>query len=86
MGTMTFTIFTNCYELTNIIMNDSDCDSINKIISVLPTRTSDSMGTLDIKGIDDISQVDIETLNSKYWTIVSHTILNNAKLNQTKLN
>ena len=86
MGTMTFTIFTNCYELTNIIMNDSDCNSINKIISVLPTRTSDSKGTLDIVGIDDISQVDIDTLNSKYWTIISHTVLNNARLGQTKLN
>ena len=86
MGIMTFTIFTNCYELTNIIMNDSDCNSINKIISVLPTRTSDSKGTLDIVGIDDISQVGIDTLNSKYWTIISHTILNNARLGQTKLN
>ena len=71
MEIMTFTIFTNCYELTNIIMNDSDCNSINKIISVLPTRTSDSKGTLDIVGIDDISQVDIATAQSKYWNVVS---------------
>ena len=70
MGTMVFTIFTNCYELTNIIMNNSDCDSINKIISVLPTRTADNIGALDIAGIDDINQVNIEAAQAKYWNII----------------
>jgi surface protein len=88
MGTMTFTIFTNCYELTNIIMNDSDCDSINKIISVLPTRTSDSPGVLNIS-VDNISQVDTATAESKYWNIINeenaYFVLGKSKLGQDKL-
>ena len=79
-------MFNTCSNLTYIEIQSSDYNSVNKIIVELPTRTTDSMGTLDIVGIDDISQVDIATLNSKYWTIVSHTILNNARLGQTKLN
>jgi hypothetical protein len=67
-------------------MNNSDYNSVNKIVAELPTKTTDSMGTLNITGIDDVSQIDINTLNSKYWIIISHTILNNARLGQTKLN
>ena len=50
-------------------MNNSNYNSVNKIIEQLPTRASDSMGTLDIAGIDDINQVDIATARSKYWSI-----------------
>ena len=78
--------YSGCPNLNNIIMNNSDYNSINKIINQLPTRTTDSMGVLDVFDIDDISQIDMTTVNSKYWTIVSHTILNNARLGQTKLN
>lgn len=72
--------------INKIIMNNSDYNSVNKIIAELPTRTSDSISALNIIGVDDISQVDTVTLNSKCWTIISHTILNNARLGQTKLN
>ena len=64
----------NSPNLNNIIINNSDYNSVNKIISQLPTRTSDSMGTLDIAGIDDISQVDITTASSKYWSIIQYKI------------
>jgi surface protein len=50
-------------------MNDSDYNSVNKVITQLPTRTSDSVGTLNIVGIDDISQVDITTAESKFWNV-----------------
>ena len=72
--------------INKIIMNNSNYNSVNKIIAELPIRTSDSINALDIIGVDDISQVDTTTLNSKYWTIISHTVLNNARLGQTKLN
>jgi hypothetical protein len=69
-------------------MQNSDYSSVNKIISVLPTRTTDSMGTLNITGIDDISQVDTATAQSKYWNIESESsyfILGKSKLGQAKL-
>ena len=59
-----------CKSLINISMNNSDYNSVNKTINQLPTRTSDSMGTLNILGIDDISQVDIATAQSKYWDVI----------------
>ena len=79
-------MFADCEKLSTVIMDNSDYNSINKIIEKLPIRLADDPGTLDIAGVDDISQVDITTLNSKYWTVTSHTILNNARLGQTKLN
>ena len=63
-------MFYNCALLSKIIMNNSDYSSVNKIITQLPTRTSDSKGTLNIAGIDNISQVDTTTVQSKYWNIV----------------
>ena len=58
-------MLTGTSMLTHIIMTNSDYNSVNKIIAVLPTRT----GYLDITGVDDISLVDEETLNSKNWTL-----------------
>jgi hypothetical protein len=62
-------MFDNCNKLTLITMNNSEYSSVNKIITQLPTRTTDSMGTLNIAGVDDISQVDTATAQSKYWNI-----------------
>ena len=63
-------MFCDCTLLSNMIMNNSDYNSVNKIISQIPTRTTDSMGTLNIVGVDDVSQVDIAIVESKYWTVV----------------
>ena len=63
-------MFTNCSNLSYINMNNSDYNSVNKIIAQLPTRTADSMGTLNIAGVDDISQVDTTTAESKFWNII----------------
>lgn len=63
-------MFSNCSNLSYINMNNSDYNSVNKIIEQLPTRTSDSMGTLNIEGVDDISQVDTTTAESKFWNII----------------
>ncbi len=71
INTDSFTqLLVNCNSLNNIIMKDSDYNSVNKIIAQLPTRTAESMGALNITGIDDMSQVDIATAQSKYWNVV----------------
>ena len=61
-------MFIDTNVLTKVTMNNSDYNSVNKIISQLPTRTSVA-GLLDIAGVDDISLVDKETLNSKNWAL-----------------
>lgn len=62
--------YNGCSNLNNIIMNNSDFNSVNKIIAQLLTRTNDSMGALNISGIDNISKVNIEIAKSKYWNII----------------
>lgn len=90
MNTVTgyFDMFTGAINLNNIIMNNSDYNSVNKVIEHLPTRTADNPGTLDVTGVDDYSQVDIEAAESKYWNIESESsyfILGKSKLGQAKL-
>ena len=46
-------MFRYCDNLISLTMNNSDYNSVNKIITQLPTRTSDSMGHLYIEGVDD---------------------------------
>jgi surface protein len=67
-------MFYHNFELDTIIMNNSDSDSVNRIISELPTRPSDSTGVLNIAGIDDMSQVDAITAESKYWSIYDNLV------------
>ena len=43
-------------------------NSVNKVIESLEPKTSGA-GCLDITGVDDISLVDEETLNSKNWAL-----------------
>jgi hypothetical protein len=81
-------VFDNTPNLNNIIINNSDHDSVNIIISELPTRTADSMGTLNIAGVVDISQVNIGAAQAKYWNIINETsyfVLGKSKLGQGKL-
>ena len=67
-------MFNSCTNLASISMNNSDYNSVNNIISVLPTRTTDSMGTLNVAGVDDISQVDTTTAQSKFWNVVEESL------------
>lgn len=62
--------FNSCTNLNLVYMKNSNAKSVNNIISLLLTRTTDSPGTIDITGIDDINQVNITTAESKFWDIV----------------
>ncbi len=42
--------------------------TINKIINLLPTRTSSTPGTLTLT---EDNNIDISLLNNKYWNIVN---------------
>ena len=72
-----YNMFINCTNLTSITMNNSDYNSVNKIITQLPTRTSDSMGHLYIEGVDDHKLVNKSEAKLKYWAIM--TIFPNIK-------
>jgi hypothetical protein len=74
-----------CKSLINILMNNSDYDSVNKIIAQLPTRTADNLGILDVTGVDDISKVDVATAEAKHWNIITYFVLGKSKLGQAKL-
>lgn len=70
-GVFSASSYSGCFNLNTISMNNSDSDSVNRIISELPTRTSDSTGVLNIAGIGDMSQVDTITVQTKYWNIIN---------------
>jgi hypothetical protein len=62
-------VLQGCSNLIFIKMNNSNYNSVNKVIAQLPTRTSNSPGTIDITGINNINRVNITTAESKYWII-----------------
>ena len=63
-------------------MNNSNYSSINRIIEVLFVKTEKEPGTLNITGVDDITQVNIELAQVKYWNaLISPTmVISPAKL------
>jgi surface protein len=74
-------ILASCSGLTSVNMKNSNANSVNKIINQLPTRTIDSTGLLSIAGVDNASQVDEATANSKYWLIsLDKTTVNNINI------
>jgi surface protein len=82
-------VFYKTPYLRSISMHNSDHNSVNKIIEQLPTRATDSMGTLNVAGVDDISQVNTADANTKYWNIINeeniYFVLGKSKLGQGKL-
>ena len=62
-------LFLNSINLDEITMNNSDYNSVNKVISQLPTRTEENPGVLDIQRVDNFSLIDLELAKSKYWNI-----------------
>ena len=62
-------MFIDSNKLSKIKMYNSDYNSVNKIIEQLPTRTEDNKGTLDVRGVDNISQINVTTAESKHWNV-----------------
>ena len=83
-------------NINNIIMNNSDYNSVNKIISILPERTEDNQGIIIVRGVDDYSQVNVDVANSKHWKVINkigniisisagNNIVTNKLLNNKKI-
>lgn len=58
------------FVLNKVIMNNSDYTFVNKIITNIESKTSESIGTISITGVDNISKVYTTTANCKYWNII----------------
>ena len=87
---MTNFISKSSNKFEEVIMYNSDYESVNKIIAQLPTRTQSNPGSLYVLGIDDISKTDMATAESKYWNIYNteyraYFILGKSRLGQDKL-
>jgi hypothetical protein len=68
-------------------MNNSDINSINKIISVLPTRTIDSPGVLSVPISTSASNIDLDIAISKFWNIIiTNASIKNIFLGYQKIN
>ena len=68
-GASTTNMFSSCTNLVSVNMDNSNVDSINKVIAQLPTRTSDSYGTM-IVSKTILNSVDTTSANSKYWNVI----------------
>lgn len=65
----TLYLFGKCSSLNEVVMRNSDHNSINKVIEALPTKAQDLYGELDILYASNLSQVDISIAKSKYWNL-----------------
>jgi surface protein len=63
------TVFNGTTKLKTIYLNNSDANTINLIISILLSRSVSDPGVIYIVGVDDISQVNITTAESKNWVV-----------------
>ena len=59
--------FTSCSSLNSLIMKNSNAKSINLIISLLPSKSSGSAGTITVS---DTTGIDTSAATSKNWNIV----------------
>ena len=75
-------MFKSSNKVKTVTMKNSDVASVNKIVDVLLTKTSSDKGTLDITGISDLSQIKVETAESKYWSIKDVRLITTYKFNK----
>lgn len=68
-------MFDGCNSLSKVIIKNSDYTTVNKIISVLPTKTESNPGTLILDGLDNVPELDKTTANSKHWNIIEYKIV-----------
>ena len=65
-------VFNNDTNLTSVIMNECSVNTINSIISILPTRSADSYGTISSTiDKDEVSNIDTTTATSKFWNMLN---------------
>ena len=62
----TSNMFYNCSKLNNVIATNVSTSTLSKLVSVLPTRTSDSYGTIKTK---ETTEKITSSANAKYWNI-----------------
>ena len=75
--TTTSVIFSGSTLLNGIIMTNCSVTSINKLISLLHTRSADAPGTIYTNA--DTTNIDTATALSKYWTIELASIIANYR-------
>ena len=64
--TSMYSMFSSCSSLNNVIANNVSTSTLSKLITALPTRTSDSYGSIRVKNTtDEITS----SANGKYWNI-----------------
>ena len=63
----------NCKELKHVNMKNTDYNAINNFMTLLPTMTENDPGSIDISGVNDFDQVNIELARSKKWKIYAIT-------------
>ena len=67
--------FANCKALNNVVMKNSDYNTVNNIIAVLPTKTVDAPGTLVLDGVEGYDQINLEAAAAKHWGIEHKVVL-----------
>jgi surface protein len=70
--TDTNNMISNCNNLIDVSVFNSPVDFVNTIIGLLPTRTSDSYGNLNVsvENKDGNLGIDSTTAESKYWKLI----------------
>jgi surface protein len=73
-------VFSNDTNLTSVIMNECSVNTINSIISILPTRNANSYGTVSSTvDKDEASNIDTTTAASKFWNAVNRFFIGRYK-------
>ena len=67
--------FIYCNALNNVIMKNSDYNTVNNIIAVLPTKTASAPGTLVLDGVEGYDQIDLEAAAAKHWGVEHKVVL-----------
>ena len=66
------TPFNDANNLSNVMLNNCNINTINTIISLLPTRSANSYGTISSTiDKDEVSNIDTATATSKFWNMVN---------------
>lgn len=70
--TDTDNMLSNCNNLIDVSMYESSVDFVNTVIGLLPTRTSDSYGNLNVSVENKGGNLGIDstTAESKYWKLI----------------